>query len=301
MPRFIPPMLARAGQAFDSPDHLFEPKWDGMRAALYVEGGSIRIVSRHGKDFTASFPDLAALHKLPAGTVLDGEIVVLDDQGKPDFDRLLHRIRGQGGLSTRWIANRHPAMFIAFDQIYRRHRSIMGMPLVKRREVLEETAERCTAPCVALSRGVVGAGVEYFRRTCEQRIEGMVAKRLDSTYRPSDRSGAWLKVKRYREVQCAVVGFVPRGKSDFETLLLASLVRGRLCYVGACDKGFGADSRMRINNFLWQNVRSIPLLAMKTRGAVWLEPGLFCIVRAMEMTPANKLRLPIFCGFCGDE
>src|SRR5215510_4594922 len=112
LPTFIEPMLASAGECFDSEDHLFEIKWDGFRALCYIENGQYRLVGRRRSDFTAQFPELSPLAQLPEGTVLDGEIVAMVD-GKPEFVSLLTRQRKNAARNRP-----HEIVFVAFDLLY---------------------------------------------------------------------------------------------------------------------------------------------------------------------------------------
>ena len=131
-------MLGRlAREPFDSQNHIFELKWDGMRALAFIEGGELRLVSRNGRNVTSQFPELAEMPALVKSdaTVLDGEIVCLDDDGKPSFTRLQHILQ-----SKRVTRHRsHPAHFIAFDMLYANGRSVMKEPLLKRKSRLNDT------------------------------------------------------------------------------------------------------------------------------------------------------------------
>ncbi len=117
-------MLARPGKPFDSAKHLFEVKWDGMRALAYIDAGGYRMVSRHGNDITDQFPELGSLANLPPGTVLDGELVVLRD-GKPSFSLLQTRAPLCCQHKIRTLARTTPATYVVFDQLFDRYRSLM--------------------------------------------------------------------------------------------------------------------------------------------------------------------------------
>jgi len=163
------PMLpVSAQEPFDSPEHLFEIKWDGSRALAFVEDGRVRIVSRRGIDLTGRYPVLSGIGALPSGTVLDGEI--LSDGGPPS------------------------ATFIAFDQLYHAYEPIVSRPLRERRRVLARTLRRATGR-VVLSVGVTGAGRPLFDLAAKEGLEGIVAKRLGSRYAPGKRTRDWLKIK----------------------------------------------------------------------------------------------------------
>ena len=155
LPDFIPPMLARSAEPFDSSRHLFEIKWDGTRAVLFVDDRGYRIVNRRRFEIADRYPELESLGELKPGTILDGEIVVLRD-GKPDFPLLLSREHSGSPLRRRSSAVEYPATFIAFDQIYSDYGSLEGEPLERRRERLAETVASAAGPRLVFSDGITG-------------------------------------------------------------------------------------------------------------------------------------------------
>jgi len=192
LPRFVPPMLAKPGAPFDSSEHLFEIKWDGTRVLAFVDSHSYRLINRHRADVTDRYPELAFLHDLPAGTVLDGEVVVLR-QGKPDFGLLLSRNQARASLKIQSLARTFPATYIVFDLIYHRFESLLASPLWARRQRLDRVVQACANSRLVFSEGIVGSGRAFFEAVCRQGLEGVVAKRLDGRYRPGRR--AWIKIK----------------------------------------------------------------------------------------------------------
>ncbi len=202
LPKSIAPMLAKAGEPFDSGEHLFEVKWDGMRALAYVDDRGYRVVSRHGNDITDRFPELRSLAKLPPGTVLDGELVVLR-AGKPSFSLLQTRAPLCCRHKIRALSRTTPATYVVFDQLFNRYRSLMDEPLSTRREVMLETIGHAGQQLFA-SDGVVGAGRSFYEHVVREQLEGVVAKRLASRYQPGRRTGAWIKIKP--EVQRSRLG-----------------------------------------------------------------------------------------------
>jgi len=194
LPRFVQPMLALPGVPFDSPDHLFEIKWNGTRVLAFVDQGGYRLVNRHRVDVTDRYPELGFLANLPAGIILDGEIVVLR-QGKPDFGLLLSRNQTRAPLKIRSLARMLPATYVVFDLLYHRFESLLALPLDERRERLEKLMRRNTHPRLVFSQGVIGSGKAFFAEVCRLRLEGVMAKRLASRYRPGRRTDAWIKIK----------------------------------------------------------------------------------------------------------
>jgi ATP-dependent DNA ligase len=185
-------MLARPGEPFDSPEHLFEIKWDGTRVLAFVEKGDYRLVNRHRADVTDRYPKFGFLNDLPAGIVLDGEVVVLR-QGKPDFRLLLCRNQARASLKIQSLARTFPATYVVFDLIYDRFESLLALRLWARRQRLEAVVWACANPRLVFSEGIVGSGRAFFEAVCREGLEGVVAKRLDGRYRPGRRD--WIKIK----------------------------------------------------------------------------------------------------------
>jgi ATP-dependent DNA ligase len=185
-------MLAQPGVPFDSSEHVFEVKWDGTRVLAFVDSCGYRLVNRHRADVTDRYPELGFLDHLPAGTVLDGEVVVLR-QGKPDFGLLLSRNQARAPLKIRSLARTFPATYVVFDLLYQRFESLLALPLRARRRRLETVVRACTNPRLVFSDGIVGPGRAFFEAVCQKGLEGVVAKRLDGRYRPGRR--AWIKIK----------------------------------------------------------------------------------------------------------
>ena len=295
LPDFVEPMLCRPSRPFDSPDHLFELKWDGTRAVTYVDAkGQYRMLNRRRREIGWRYPELSFLGDLPPGTVLDGEIVCFGPDGKPDFQALQAREQVRTEQRAARSAPACPATYVVFDQLYDGFASIMPQRCDARRERLRELVAAAAQSRLAMSEGVVGTGEAYFDRAAAEGLEGVIAKRLDSPYQPGKRTGAWLKIKRHETFQCVVVGFVPEGEDDFGSLILAAVEDdGALSNVGRVGSGFDARLRERINRYLWRNLRERPVIRCKDKG-LWVEPGLYCTVRCMERTADGRLRAPVF-------
>lgn len=291
-PRFIPPMLAKPGTAFDSDEHLFEVKWDGTRTLAFIEGGTYRLLNRRQIDMTGRYPEFAGLAGFPDGTVLDGETIVFRD-GRPDFGSLQSREQARSPLKIGSLARTMPATYIVFDLLYERFRCTMDLPLVERRRRLERLLSSVGLPQLILSKGIIGPGRAFFQETCQQGLEGVIAKRLQSRYLPGKRTDAWLKIKRQMELHCAIIGFLPVGSDDFKSLIIAAEEGGKLICVGKVGTGFNAAMRKRLNRLLWVRLRDKPLVAGKQKGK-WIEPGLYCRVVCMERTAGGELRAPAF-------
>lgn len=294
LPAFIAPMLAKPGEPFDSDDYLFEIKWDGVRALCFVENGVHRLVNRQDTSMTDRYPELAFLAELPAGTVLDGELVVLKD-GKPDFALIQSRHHARSALKVRMLARMQPATFIAFDLLYDAGESIMNLPLVERRLRLEQRIGPFVSPGLVISKTVHGKGKKFFRETMQNGLEGIVAKHLASKYQPGQRSDAWIKIKGSIELVCVVIGFIvsPTNPKQFRSLILATDQNGELGFCGKVGTGWSLDLQTRINDWLWSHLRNKPIVKCDLKGK-WVEPAIIMRVSSMERTANGELREPVF-------
>ena len=188
------PMLAVAAEPFDAPEYSFEIKYDGVRALAAVDEMGWRLWGRERADYTARYPELDVLRRLPAGTLVDGELVAFDDDGRPDLWQLLRR----HGLTDPWRIRKAqhwcPVRYVLFDLLYLGRRCLMREPLVRRREVLAEVCQRLDV-VVVFSPAVIGAGIALYQTALASDQEGVMAKRLSSMYWPGKRAISWKKIK----------------------------------------------------------------------------------------------------------
>ena len=291
LPEFVPPMLARLErEPFDSDRHVFEVKWDGIRALAFVGEGDYRLLSRNQKDLAPRYPELAFLAAAEPGLVLDGELVVLRD-GRPDFFEVLQREQAQKPIKIQALARTLPVSYVVFDVLYRRFRSVMKRPLVDRRQALAEIVAGCAEPRLVFSEGVVGAGTTFFEEVRSRELEGMVAKKLTSPYQPGRRTGAWIKVKPRKEMVCAILGYLATG-DDLRSLIIGAEEEGELVCVGRVGSGLTDALRARLLADCRARGRAEPLIDCGMEGD-WIEPGLFCRVEYLERTERG-LRAPVF-------
>lgn len=244
MPDNIQPMLATTGELpADVARWALEVKWDGVRAIVYVAGGRVRVVGRRGIDATNRYPELQTLADLlpDQSAVIDGEVVAFDSEGRPSFERLQARMH-MDHPDIRLI-RRVPVHYVAFDLLYLSGHALYDLPYRDRRALLDEL-ELAAGPIEAPPY-LHGAEVDQVRElqewTAEQGLEGLLAKRLDSPYRPGRRVDFWRKVKNFR-TQEVVIGGWKTGKGRREggvgSLLLGVYEDGDLRFVGHVGTGF---------------------------------------------------------------
>jgi bifunctional non-homologous end joining protein LigD len=310
LPVSIKPMLAVAGKLPpDSDNWAFEIKWDGVRAILTVEGGRVKAHSRNDLDVSASFPELADIGKFLGMTtcVLDGEIVALGEDGRPSFSRLQRRMHVANPSEARRRAVSDPISFVAFDLLYVDGHSLLSAGYDERRaklEALHLSGETFTT--TESFRGV--SGQDILTAAVQNGLEGVVAKRRDSPYRPGRRNPDWVKVKSFRTQEVVIGGWTAgRGEraGSLGALLLGIPDEDGLRYVGKVGTGFSASARRAIlDDLAARRTRESPFsspLPGEGAQAHFVRPELVGEVEFGEWTTARRLRHPTWRGLRPDK
>src|SRR6266567_249944 len=300
------PMLAETReQPFSKPGWLFELKLDGYRVRAGREQGEVRLLTRKGNDISAAFPELArALAALPfEGFILDAELVVPDEAGRPSFQRLQNRVRVSRGLEVRRGAVETPAVVYVFDLLAFEGYDLRPLPLEQRKALLEQIVPR-VGPLKYLSH-FEKDGEALYEQVVKMGLEGIVAKKEDAPYR-AGRSPNWLKIRADRTDDFVVVGFTrPKGsRSGFGALDLGAYEDGKLVYAGRAGSGFTAAQLKDVSAALEQSVRGEPAFegpVPQDAGHTWVEPTLLVEVRYKEWTDEGLLRQPVFIRFRDDK
>jgi bifunctional non-homologous end joining protein LigD len=296
----IPLMLAeRRAKPFDDPAWLFELKYDGFRVLAAVTGGRPRVFYRGGSDATATFPEVAeALARLRcADAVIDGELVVVDPRGRPQFQRLQQRFQLRRTPDRTRAAALHPACLFAFDLLRLDGEDLRLRPLVERKEMLRRLVPRRGR--LRYVQHVRGQGVALFEEVRRRGLEGVLAKRADSPYQ-GGRSSHWLKVTAERTGDFAVVGLTKVSGAEEGALHLAVADGGRLGYVGSVGTGFKAGTLAEARRILAPYAVDEPPCVgalPSPRAVMWVPPMLVCEVRYKAWTAEGLLRLPVFKRF----
>ncbi|MGA2718292.1 MAG: non-homologous end-joining DNA ligase, partial [Candidatus Acidiferrales bacterium] len=299
MPEGVRPALAMLGDhPFSGPEWLFEIKWDGVRTLAQVKNGKTRLWSRSNREMTNEYPEVfdLASHVALREAWLDGEIVVLDDAGKSDFQRLQSRFSVQRP-SAQLLATA-PAVFYAFDILYVDGYDLKKVPLLERKEFLRQVLREDSR--IRYSDHVLEKGEELYQLAVAQQLEGLIAKRIDSTY-PEGRSSAWVKIKLVKDIDAVVGGWTsPRGAREHFGALLAGLYdNGKLAFIGGVGTGFSVETQRMIWNKLQKLKKSECPFAERpsTREqAFWVKPELVARVKFSEWTQDRHLRAPRFLG-----
>jgi bifunctional non-homologous end joining protein LigD len=306
LPDALAPMFpGGASEPFDSADHVFEVRWDGLRALAFIEGGSYHLQDQGGRNITELFPELAeVLHRVKDDRlILDGVVVVCDATGRPDFSALDRRMRVGSAEGMAQAAERTPAAYIVFDILYRDARALTPLTLLRRRRALREVLD--PGGRIALSDAVAGEGEAFFEAARELGFDAVIAKRKDSPYLPGGRSPSWLLVQDVPRQDVVVVGYLPgEGPGTFESLLVGvfgvpGAPAGAVTYVGAVGGGFDPRTERLLGHALpgLTGGAEVPLRSDRVpAGATWVRPELVVSVKFSQWSPDGAMRFPIFVG-----
>lgn len=296
MPDSIEPMLCTlVKEVPKDPDYIFENKWDGYRIVAFVEGGKVRLSSRSGLDYTAKYPIIAeTLFELGHDAIIDGEIVVFDEDEKPDFDAL-----------QRYNGHNTPIKYCVFDLLWLAGNDIMELPLADRKELLKTL---CDGKDNLLFSESFENGFELYQNAISENLEGIVAKDRLSTYAPGDRGKAWLKIPTKKRQEFVIGGWAEsdRGRS-FRSLLFGAYNNGQLEWIGRSGGGYKEKEMPGILKQLKElEIEESPFVnqVLDTKGAKihWVEPKLVANFEFATWTTSGRIRKPAtFLGFRHDK
>lgn len=317
MPVAIYPMLATSVEhPFDSPDWLFEIKWDGYRAVAFIENGKLRLVSRNQNELTARYPELKDLPKAIHGrnAIVDGEVVALDNKGRPSFSLMQQRTGFRPGGKRGPVNAAVPVLYFAFDLLYLDGYDWRRVPLEARKEKLKSIL--VAGDSLRYSDHYEQQGKALFELAREKGLEGILAKKRECPYQER-RSSDWLKIKIRHEIECVIGGYTePEGtRPHFGSIVLGLYdKKGRLIHVGQAGSGFTQKSLAEI----WKLLKARETKQNPFYGEVealrkvhWVKPDLIAQIEFSEWTGGEesgkiagtgpKLRAPVFLGLRDDK
>ncbi len=301
----IKPMLAYPFEkAFDNEQWVFEVKWDGVRALLFKKDREIKIQSRNGNNITPQYPEVVNAAKLSLqdcdSAIIDGEIVVLNEDGIPDFHTHQHRMHIQSTQEIMAMSVEHPSTYYVFDILYKDDHNVEGLGYLERRELLSSNLK--TNDTIKISEFIEEKGTAILASSKKLKLEGIVAKHKSSIYREGIRSRDWLKIKNTKTQDCVIIGYTEGLGSrvkHFGSLVLAvySANEKKLKFAGHAGTGFNDETLSEIYSKLkGLNIKSMPIdkIPYLNRETTWLEPVLVAEVKFDDWTADGILRAPVF-------
>ena len=299
IPEFLEPMMAQSAKTpFDSPEWIFELKLDGYRTlAVFDQAGKAHLWSRNGLALETKFPRVAkAVSKLKLrSTIVDGEVVAVDHDGVPRF-QLLQRFQKQPTA---------PTVYYIFDLLWSDGVDVTEKPILQRRALLREIISK-EVPGIQIGTYIEEHGKALFAMTKEKGMEGIVAKRKDSVYRPGRRTSDWLKIKARLQQEFIVAGFTePKGSRKYlGAVVLGAYTEGKLRHYGYAGSGFTEKGLKEAFDRMAPLViaKSPFVTPPKTNEKInWIRPRLVCEVEYAELTADQQLRQTTFLGWRDDK
>lgn len=288
---FIKPMLAKVvDQPFDNVDWIYEIKWDGYRAIAELKSKEIKLYSRNGLSFYEAYPEIVEeLKKIETDVVIDGEIVVLDENDKPSFQHLQHYSENRS----------HPIHYYVFDCLSYAGKDISDLPLVERKEILKTLIPKNSI--IKFSDHIHETGINFYNEIVKLGgLEGMMAKRSNSIYQPGRRTDDWLKVKNNQTQEAIIAGYTaPQGsRKYFGALVLGMYINEKLTYIGHAGTGFTEKLLKELHTTFQPLIKETsPFSSIKVpvnAPVTWLEPSLSCEVKFTGLTEEGIMRHPVF-------
>ncbi|MBC7511360.1 MAG: DNA ligase D [Ferruginibacter sp.] len=282
-------MLAKeSAAAFNNHDWLFEIKWDGYRAISEIKNGVVELYSRNGISFNTTYPIVYnQLKKIKHQVIFDGEIVVINDEGKSDFQKLQHYEDN----------TQFPLRYYVFDLLSLNGEDTTTLPLIKRKKLLKKIIQK--NPVIKYSEHIVTNGVDFFNAAKDNNLEGIMAKKINSQYHKGARTSEWLKIKYHKTEEVVIAGFTkPAGSRDyFGALVLAVKSKEGLKYAGHTGSGFTDKMLKEVYEKLKPlitNNSAFKEIVKTNMPVTWVKPNYVCEIKFTEWTTDGKMRHPIF-------
>ena len=286
------PMLTKIGNKSDlsKKGYLFEPKVDGIRAICY-KNKKIKLINRKNKDITYQYPEFNFIKQIHTKScVLDGEIIVYDKKGKPNFN-LLQKRQLEKPLLIKTRCKEYPATYVVFDILMKNGKSLVHLPLNERKKILDKTiTDNNQIQKIYFTKN----GKKLWKEIIKKGLEGVVAKDETSKYSCGTRSSIWLKIKDLKTIDCIILGFT-QGKRIISSLALGVYAKGKLKYIGSVGTGFSFNFLKDLHKTLLKlKVKKPPVEYVGTKKINWVKPKLVCEIKYLEITKDDKLRTPVF-------
>lgn len=304
--RLIPMLATLVDKPFDEQGWLYEVKWDGYRAIAFLNKEKVALKSRNDKSFNEKYyPLVTALREWNLNAIVDGEIIVVDEQGRSNFEKLQNwRSEADGEL-----------IYYVFDLLWLEGRNLMNLPLKDRKEILAGLIPNNSI--IRLSKAFEESGLDFFNAAKKAGMEGIIAKKVDSLYRPATRSNEWLKIKVKKHQEVVIGGFTKNAgsKKPFSALLVGVFEGGDFAYAGKVGTGFNNKTQLEmLKQFKSLVTKKSPFIRtpdinMPSRfrpnppnaTAIWLKPELVCEVNFAETTSDGVMRHASFGGMRIDK
>lgn len=291
-----PMLIAEMQKPFDSPDWLYEVKFDGVRCIAYLDNSCTDLRNKRDKKLLPHVPELYDIHKQVRNKcILDGELFILKD-GITDFYEIQRRVMTSDPFKIKLASDKYPATFVAFDIVYYKNHLVTDFPLIERKKMLADVVVENS--CIGISRYIENYGIKMFDVAKEQGLEGIVAKRKESRYYFGKRTKDWIKCKVMATDDCIICGYIQK-PNNMTSLVLGQYDNNKLVYKGHVTLGVSLRI-LKKHNYKIADSSPFEYVPPGNENAVWLEPELVCVVESMP-TDKDSFRQPVFKGIRDDK
>ena len=291
----ISPMLLEVKkQPFDDENYIFELKLDGIRCIAYLDKDKTYLRNKRNKELVDIYPELKNIHEqAKKRCILDGELVVLNPDGSPNFMLLQKRSLLSDPLKIEFESEKHKVHFVAYDILYLDSESLTGRPLIERKQLLEKNIKENDD--LSISRYIEGQGIKLFNLTKKLKLEGIVAKEKNSTYEIGKHSKNWIKIKNLIDEDLNICGLKLDENNNIKDLVLCEKVKNGYKYRGKVFLNISKEEQKIILAFALKNPLKKPLFSSNSdKDIIWTKPTLVCTIEYMMLTKDGMMRQPVF-------
>ena len=292
-----PMLIGEMQEAFDSPDHIYELKLDGIRCIAYLGKNSTDLRNKRNIKILTKFPELAEIHKqVNCRCILDGELIVMKD-GKPDFHEVQPRTLMSNTFKIKLAAAKLPASFTVYDILYYDDHDVIDLPLMERKKLLQKVIKENER--IAISRFIEEHGIDLYQLTVENQLAGIIAKSKDSKYYLGRETKDWIKTKNLNDEDFIVCGYIVK-KKGIISIVIGQYSGTQLVYQGHVTMEITNQNFKLIKTMPIRKTQPFKVMPEGNDNAVWIAPSLICIVQYM-VTPNNSVRQAVFKGLRDDK
>ena len=296
-----PMLIGVDSQPFDDKDWIYELKLDGERTLAYLDKHGTLLVNKRSIRLLGKFPELATLNEsVPCRCILDGEMVIVDENGHPDFEEIKRRGLMNRTMAIEKAAELRPAVFVAFDILYDTDRPVTHLPLMERKAILNNLVHDNAQ--ISVSRYIDTQGIAFYELVRQKQLEGIVAKRKDSVYVPGQRTKDWVKIKNLMDDDYVICGYITNAEYVVSLVLGQYDHSGNMIYKGRVTLGKASEDFALIEK--QPKAKSCPFMKKPpsyVENAVWIRPKLVCKVAFMARNHNGLMRQPVYKGLRMDK
>ena len=284
-------LISEEKEAFDDKNYIYELKLDGIRCLAYIDKNSVDLRNKRNDKVLFRYPELSDIYKQLNCTnaIFDGELFILKDN-KTDFYEMQRRSLMSDKFKIELASKNLPVSFSAFDILYKDNQQLTDIPLIERKEILQNSVKENDR--ISTTRYIETEGKKLFELTTHNELEGIVAKKKDSKYYFGKRTKDWIKIKNYEDDDFVICGYIEKEANITSIIVAKYNQQNKLIYKGHVTLGVSNQALKIIKS---QEILAAPLFDTKDN-TIWIVPNLVCTVKYMHKTESGGIRQPVFKG-----